>query len=60
MNLLPFETLPAHKPRRFVPEQIDLGDWAQIAPLFDKLAIARVRNAKPPPNWNTGCSTGAN
>ena len=37
MNLLPFDALPAHKPRRFVPEQIDLGDWTQIAPLFDKL-----------------------
>src|ERR1041384_7969841 len=37
MNLLPFDSLPAHKPRRFVPEQIDLGDWAQIAPLFEKL-----------------------
>src|SRR5882762_9986626 len=37
MTLLPFENLPAHKPRRFVPEQIDLGDWPQIAPLFDRL-----------------------
>ncbi len=37
MNLLPFDSLPAHKARRFVPEQIDLGDWAQIAPLFEKL-----------------------
>jgi oligoendopeptidase F len=37
MNLLPFDSLPAHKTRRFVPEQIDLGDWAQIAPLFEKL-----------------------
>jgi len=37
MNLLPFDSLPAHKPRRFVPEQIDLGDWAQIAPLFEQL-----------------------
>lgn len=37
MNLLPFEKLPAHSPRRFVPEQIDLGDWKQIEPLFDKL-----------------------
>ena len=37
MNLLPFDALPAHKPRRFVPEQIDLGDWTQIAPLFDAL-----------------------
>src|SRR5208337_5378944 len=37
MNLLPFDTLPAHKPRRFVPQAIDLGDWGQIAPLFDQL-----------------------
>ena len=37
MNLLPFKELPAHKPRRFVPAQINLGDWNQIAPLFDKL-----------------------
>ena len=37
MNLLPFENLPAHKPRHFVPARIDLGDWAQIAPLFDQL-----------------------
>src|SRR6266567_4564254 len=37
MNLLPFDNLPPHKPRRFVPPQIALGDWAQIAPLFDQL-----------------------
>ncbi len=37
MNLLPFENLPAHKPRSFVPKQIDLGNWAEIAPLFDQL-----------------------
>ena len=37
MSLLPFDTLPAHKPRRFVPQQIDLGDWRQIEPLFDQL-----------------------
>jgi len=37
MNLLPFDALPAHKPRRFVPQQIDLGDWTQIKPLFEKL-----------------------
>ncbi|MEI6780371.1 MAG: M3 family oligoendopeptidase [Verrucomicrobiota bacterium] len=38
MSLLPFAALPAHKPRRFVPPEIDLGDWGQIAPLFDQLA----------------------
>jgi oligoendopeptidase F len=37
MDLLPFDALPAHRPRRFVPEGIDLGDWSQIAPLFDQL-----------------------
>lgn len=37
MSRLPFQDLPASKPRRFVPAQIDLGDWAQIAPLFDRL-----------------------
>jgi len=37
MNLLPFDSLPAYRPRRFVPEKIDLGDWPQIAPLFDRL-----------------------
>ncbi len=37
MNLLPFGDLPAAKPRTFVPKTIDLGDWTQIAPLFDQL-----------------------
>jgi oligoendopeptidase F len=37
MTLLPFGKLPAAKPRKFVPQQIDLGDWPQIAPLFDQL-----------------------
>ncbi|MBI5387138.1 MAG: M3 family oligoendopeptidase [Verrucomicrobia bacterium] len=40
MSLLPFGALPPYKPRRSVPEQIDLGDWAQIAPLFDRLETA--------------------
>ena len=37
MSLLPFGKLPAAKPRRFVPQNVDLGDWPQIAPLFDQL-----------------------
>lgn len=37
MKLLPFGDLPVHTPRRFVPAQIDLGDWRQIAPLYDQL-----------------------
>ena len=46
MNLLPFDNLPAHKPRRFVPDKINLGDWPQIAPLFDQLeARAPMRHS---------------
>jgi oligoendopeptidase F len=39
MELLPFDSLPAHKPRRFVPQTINLGEWSQIAPLFDQLEV---------------------
>ncbi len=37
MNLLPFKNLAAHKPRTFVPKEINLGEWSQIVPLFDRL-----------------------
>jgi oligoendopeptidase F len=37
MNLLPFGKLAAHRPRSFAPQKLDLGDWPQIAPLFDQL-----------------------
>ncbi len=37
MSLLPFGKLSPAKPRAFVPTAIDLGDWPQIAPLFDQL-----------------------
>ncbi len=37
MNLLPFGKLPAYRPRTFVPQTVELGDWAQIAPLFEQL-----------------------
>ncbi|MEI8289691.1 MAG: M3 family oligoendopeptidase [Verrucomicrobiota bacterium] len=45
MNLLPFGKLSPAKPRSFVPSGIDLGDWPQIAPLFDQLE-ARIAPAK--------------
>jgi oligoendopeptidase F len=48
MNLLPFGKLAAHKPRTFVPQKIDLGDWPQIAPLFDQLET-RAASAKSAP-----------
>ena len=37
MNLLPFDKLTPYRPRVFVPDGIDLGDWPQIAALFDLL-----------------------
>jgi oligoendopeptidase F len=37
MDLLPFKSLTPHRARRFVPTQIDLGNWEQLAPLFEQL-----------------------
>ena len=53
MNLLPFGKLPAHKPRTFVPHSLDLGDWPQIAPLFDQLETraAQCRSAADLERW---------
>jgi oligoendopeptidase F len=45
MTLLPFGKLPAYRPRKFVPQTVDLGDWPQIAPLFDQLE-ARAADCK--------------
>ncbi len=53
MNLLPFERLPAHSPRRFVPEKMDWGDGSQIALLFDRLETnaAQCKNAADFEAW---------
>jgi oligoendopeptidase F len=53
MSLLPFGELPVHTPRRFVPAQIDLGDWSQLAPLFDELdsRVARCETATEFEQW---------
>jgi len=53
MNLLPFGKLPAYKPRKFVPQNIDLGDWSQIAPLFDQLEqrAAQCKSAADLERW---------
>jgi oligoendopeptidase F len=37
MSLLPFGPLAPYRPRAFVPQKVNLGDWPQIAPLFDLL-----------------------
>src|SRR5580698_9511962 len=47
MNLLPFEPQLPYRPRAFVPEKIDLGDWNQLAPLFDKLERAAAAARAP-------------
>ncbi len=47
MNLLPFGKLAPHRPRAFVPQDIDLGDWPQIAPLCAQLE-SRAAQAKDP------------
>src|SRR5205085_3278660 len=40
-------------PRRFVPAQINLGDWSQIAPLFDQLEarLAKIESAAELEQW---------
>ena len=45
MDLLPFGKLPPAKPRSFVPQNLDLGDWPQIAPLFDQLEARAAQAA---------------
>ena len=53
MNLLPFGKLPAYRPRTFVPQTVDLGDWPQIAPLFDQLEnrAAQCKTAADLERW---------
>jgi oligoendopeptidase F len=53
MNLLPFEKLPAYRPRKFVPQSADLGDLSQITPLFDQLEkrAADCRTAAELEHW---------
>jgi oligoendopeptidase F len=45
MTLLPFDNLPAYKPRTFVPESVNWSEWNQIEPFFDKLET-RATEAK--------------
>ncbi len=58
MNLLPFGKLPAYKPRTFVPQTIDLGDWPQIAPLFDQLEkrATQCQSTAELERWLLDCS----
>ncbi|HSY09895.1 MAG TPA: M3 family oligoendopeptidase, partial [Candidatus Dormibacteraeota bacterium] len=53
MNLLPFGRLAAHRPRTFVPQNLDLGDWPQIAPLFGQLEkrAPQIKSATDLERW---------
>ena len=53
MNLLPFGNLPPARPRSFVPSSLNLGDWSQVAPLFDKLEkrAAQAQNVPELEAW---------
>jgi oligoendopeptidase F len=53
MSLLPFSDLAPYKPRRFVPANVNLSEWSQIAPLFDTLEkrLAEVKEADQLEHW---------
>lgn len=53
MSLLPFENLPVHSPREFVPVNANLGKWDEIEPLFTRLEneIARIKTPEELQNW---------
>ncbi len=53
MDPLPFANLPPYTPRRFVPGELDLGDWARLAPLFDQLEqrAAQCRSVADLEQW---------
>ncbi len=44
-------TLPREYPRRFVPANINLGDWPQIEPLFDKLEQRAIKTKEQLEGW---------
>jgi len=53
MNLLPFGKLPVAKPRKFVPQNANLDEWAQIEPLFAQLEqrMPQLENAPQLQSW---------
>src|SRR5687767_8729905 len=53
MSLLPFENLPVHSPREFVPANAALGNWTEIEPLFNQLEerVNKVLSAQELERW---------
>ena len=58
MKLLPFGNLAPFEPRRFVPPDINLGEWPVIAPLFDTLEsrLAACHSVADLEAWLRDCS----
>ncbi len=54
------ETIPIPRgeefPRTFVPADADLGDWAQIEPLFDRLEQGAAGSREELEDWLLACS----
>ena len=48
--------LPREYPRRFVPDDTDLGDWSQIEPLFDQLDARPIDTRDQLEMWLTDWS----
>ncbi len=48
---LDFARLPREYPRRFVPERLNLGDWAEIEPLFDDLERRPLGSREDLESW---------
>jgi len=53
MNLLPFGKLAPHRPRTFVPQSLDLGDWSHIKSQFDELErrAPQIKSAPELEKW---------
>jgi len=47
----PFAALGRHEPRRFVPEDIDLGEAAQVVALCEKLLARKISSAADLERW---------
>lgn len=48
---LSLKELPCEFPRRFVPADVDLGDWEQIKPMLDELERRPIKTAQELEQW---------
>jgi oligoendopeptidase F len=57
MAIEALDKLTPAQPRKFVPKRIDLGDWAQLEPLFDELQkrAASIKTPKALEQWVLDC-----